>query len=166
MKIGVSSPVVNLTLNALIATISRLSKVAATPLLLIGLLLSSCSPGNQSRSGLASRAQVNAKQSPASKEDIFLYRGIGASFLCNAAAAKVEFDKAIGVAAATYAQVLEGRHGGFVEDAGTTKLTNKQLFAGAEFQILTGALQYCPKEVPEDVKKKVEEAIQKQKKAP
>ncbi len=105
----------------------------------------------------------NEKSSPASVADIFLYRGLGASYLCNARAAGIEFPKAVGVAAATYVQVLNGRHGGFVASAGKKKLTNKQLFAGAEFQIITAALQYCPKEVPSKVKKKVEDAIKKQK---
>ena len=103
-----------------------------------------------------------SKATPASNEDIFLYRGIGSSYVCNARAAGVEFPKAVGIAAATYAQILTGRHGGLVASAGTTKLTTKQLFAGAEFQIITGAIQYCPKEVPEDVKAKVEEAVKKQ----
>ena len=98
----------------------------------------------------------------ASNEDIFLYRGALSSYVCNARAADVAFPKAVGIAAATYAQILTGRHGGLVASAGTSKLTTKQLFAGAEFQIITGALQYCPKEVPEDVKAKIEEAVKKQ----
>ncbi len=100
---------------------------------------------------------------PATKEDVFLYRGLGASYLCNARAAGIEFPKAVGIAAATYAQVLSGRHGGVVATAGSKKLTNKQLFAGAEFQIITGALQFCPKDVPDDVKAKVDEALKKEK---
>ena len=55
--------------------------------------------------------------------------------------------------------MLNGRHSGFVESAGDKKLSNQQLFAGAEFQIITGALQYCPKQVPDDVKEKVQEAL-------
>ena len=109
-------------------------------------------------------AKGEAKQTPASPQDIFIYRAMGASYLCNARAAGVEFSKAVGIAAATYAQVLNGRHGGLVSSAGKKKLTNKQLFAGAEFQIITGALQYCSKEVPADIKKKVNEAMKKQKK--
>ena len=103
------------------------------------------------------------KQSPATKEDIFLYRGLGSSYLCNARQAGVDFPKAVGISAATYVQVLNGRHGGLVESAGKEKLTNKQLFSGAEFQIITGALQYCPKEVPADIKKKVKAVMNKQK---
>ena len=107
-------------------------------------------------------AQQVAASKPAAQEDIFLYRGLGSSYLCNARVAKVEFPKAVGIAAATYVQVLNGRHGGKIQSVGNQKLTNEQLLAGAEFQIITGALQYCPDEVPADVKAKVEEAIKKQ----
>ena len=99
----------------------------------------------------------------ASNDDIFLYSGIGSSYVCNARAAGIEFPKAVGIAAATYVQVLNGRHGGQVASAGNEKLSNEQLFAGAEFQVITGALQYCPKDVPTDVKSRVEEAIKRTK---
>ncbi len=134
---------------------SRLGKVLATPFLLVPLALASC--------GSSAQSEANSKKlSPATTEEIFLYRGIGASYLCNARSAGIEFPKAVGIAAATYAQVLNGRHGGFVVSAGEEKLTNKQLFSGAEFQIVTGALQYCPKQVPDDVKEKVQDALRKQ----
>tara|TARA_Y100001970_G_C13951980_1_gene708703 strand:+ start:42 stop:659 length:618 start_codon:yes stop_codon:yes gene_type:complete len=106
-------------------------------------------------------AQKKFKLKPASENDIYLYRGIGASHLCNARLAGIEFPKAVGIASATYAQVLKGRHEGIVASAGKKKLTDKQLFAGAEFQIITGALQYCPKEVPDNIAAKVREAINK-----
>ena len=90
---------------------------------------------------------------------------MGSSFVCNARTAGIEFPKAVGVAAATYVQLLNGRHGGKVASTGNKKLTNEQLFAGAEFQIITGAMQFCPDKVPADVKTKVEEALKKQKAA-
>jgi len=128
--------------------------VLTAPLLLSPLALLSPSALAQSA------GQASLK--PASNDDVFLYRGMGSSYVCNARAAGVEFPKAVGIAAATYVQILNGRHGGQVASAGNKKLTNEQLFAGAEFQIITGALQFCPKEVPADVKSKVEEALKKQ----
>ena len=107
----------------------------------------------------------SSKLKPATREEVFLYRGLSASYFCNARTAKIEFPKAIGIAAATYVQVLNGRHNGYVASAGTKKLTNKQLFNGAEFQIVTAAIEYCPKEVPKKVKKKVENAIKNQNKS-
>ena len=102
------------------------------------------------------------KSKPATQEEIYLYRGIGSSYVCNARTAGVEFPKAVGIAAATYTQLLNGRHDGRIKQTGKKKLTNKQLFAGAEFQVLTGAIQYCPDSVPEDVKNKVKEAMKKE----
>ena len=133
----------------------RLRLALTAPLLLFPLAL-------LGPSALAQNAGQSAVK-PATNDDVFLYRGMGSSYVCNARAAGVEFPKAVGIAAATYVQILNGRHGGQVASAGNKKLTNEQLFAGAEFQIITGALQFCPKEVPADVKAKVEEALKKQK---
>ncbi len=69
----------------------------------------------------------------------------------------------VGVAAATYVQFLNGRHGGKFASTGNKNLTNEQLFAGSEFQIITGAMQFCTDKVPADVKPKVEEALMKAK---
>jgi len=38
---------------------------------------------------------------------------------------------------------------------GDTKLERKQLFAGAEFQIVSTAMNYCPDSIPKDVSQKV-----------
>ena len=110
------------------------------------------------------QAAGESKATPASNKEIFVYRAFGITTFCTARAAGVEFPKAIGIAASSYAQVLGGLHGGFVASAGTTKLTAKQLFGGAEAQIVQGAVQACPKEVPDDVKDKLKEAMEKLKK--
>ena len=47
---------------------------------------------------------------------------------------------------------------------GDKKLKRENLFAGAEFQIVTTAMQYCPDSVPKDVTKKVKKIIKKNKK--
>ena len=89
---------------------------------------------------------------------------MGASYLCIASKAGIEFQKAVGVATATYVQVIEGKHGGLVKELGNKKLERKNLFAGAEFQIVTTALQYCPDSVPNDVSKKVNKILKENKK--
>ena len=123
------------------------------------LLLSSLSGINN-----FARGDQELATKPATDMDIFLYRGMGASYLCNAVNAGVEFPKAVGIAAATYVQVLEGKHGGIVSQAGEEKLDRKKLFAGAEFQIVTAAMEFCSEQVPDDVKKKVEKVITNSKK--
>ena len=105
----------------------------------------------------------NKKLKPATEEDLYLYKGMGASYLCIASKAGIEFPKALGVATATYVQVIEGKHGGIVKELGDTKLERDKLFAGAEFQIVTTAIQYCPDSVPKEVKKKVEKILKENK---
>ena len=102
---------------------------------------------------------ANKKLKPAKEEDLYLYKGMGASYLCIASKAGIDFPKAIGVATATYVQVLEGKHGGLIKELGDTKLERKKLFAGAEFQIVETALNYCPESIPKDITKKVNEIL-------
>ena len=89
---------------------------------------------------------------------------MGASYLCIASKAGIEFPKAVGVASATYVQVIQGKHGGLIKNLGNKKLDRKQLFSGAEFQIVTTALQYCPDSVPKKVRKKVKKILKENKK--
>ena len=68
------------------------------------------------------------------------------------------------MATATYVQVIEGKHGGVVQELGDKKLEREKLFAGAEFQIVTTAIKYCPDSVPKEVTKKVEKILKDNKK--
>ena len=101
------------------------------------------------------KAESKSQNKGAKEEDLFLYKGMGASYLCIASKAGIDFQKAVGVAAATYVQVLEGKHGGLIEELGDKKLEREKLFAGAEFQIVETAIKYCPESVPRSVKIKV-----------
>ena len=95
----------------------------------------------------------------ATEQDLYLYKGMGASYLCIATKAGIEFPKAVGVATATYVQVIEGKHGGVVKELGDKKLDREKLFAGAEFQIVTTAIKYCPDSIPKEVTKKVNKIL-------
>ena len=108
--------------------------------------------------------KAEKKLVPATEKDLYLYKGMGASYLCIASKAGIEFPKAVGVATATYVQVIEGKHGGLVKELGNKKVEREKLFAGAEFQIVTTAIQYCPDSVPKDISKKVKQIIKKNKK--
>ena len=99
----------------------------------------------------------------ATEQDLFLYKGMGASYLCIASKAGIDFPKAIGVATATYVQVIEGKHGGIIKELGDKKLEREKLFAGAEFQIVTTAIKYCPDSVPKEVTKKVKKILKENK---
>ena len=108
--------------------------------------------------------KANKNLQAATEQDLYLYKGMGASYLCIASKAGIEFPKAVGIATATYVQVIEGKHGGLVKELGDKKLERDKLFAGAEFQIVTTAVQYCPDSVPKDVTKKVNRILKENKK--
>ena len=109
-------------------------------------------------------SKAEKKLPAATEKDLYLYKGMGASYLCIASKAGIEFPKALGVATATYVQVIEGKHGGVIKELGDKKLDREKLFSGAEFQIVTTAMQYCPDSVPKDVTKKVNQILNKNKK--
>ena len=108
--------------------------------------------------------KANKNLQAATEQDLYLYKGMGASYLCIASKAGIEFPKAVGIATATYVQVIEGKHGGLVKELGDKKLERDKLFAGAEFQIVTTAVQYCPDSVPKEVTKKVTRILKENKK--
>ena len=108
--------------------------------------------------------KAEKKLQAATEQDLYLYKGMGASYLCIASKAGIEFPKALGVASATYVQVVEGKHGGVVKELGDKKLERDKLFTGAEFQIVTTAIQYCPDSVPKEVTKKVTKILKENKK--
>ena len=64
--------------------------------------------------------QIKAEQNliAASEKDIFLYRQMGASYLCIASKAEVDFNKGLGIASATFANVIIGKHGGAIKELG------------------------------------------------
>ena len=128
----------------------KLFRVLFLPLCLSGFILDISS--NQ-------EIHANRKLKPAMEEELYLYKGMGASYLCIASKAGIDFTKAIGVATATYVQVLEGKHGGLIKELGDKKLEREKLFAGAEFQIVETAMKYCPDSIPEDVTKKVNQIL-------
>ena len=126
-------------------------RIISFPLILLSLLMNVNLRNNE--------VLANKKLIPADDKDLYLYRGMGASYLCIAEKAGVEFPKALGVATATYVQVLEGKHGGLIKELGDTKLDRKQLFTGAEFQIVSTAMNYCPDSIPKDVSQKVSDLL-------
>ena len=98
---------------------------------------------------------VKAEQNviAASEKDIFLYRQMGASYLCIASKAEVDFKKGLGIASATFTNVIIGKHGGAIEELGNKKLDEKKLYNAGTFQIVGSALNICPESIPKEIKK-------------
>ena len=102
----------------------------------------------------SSNKQIKAEKNviAASEKDIFLYRQMGASYLCIASKAEVDFNKGLGIASATFANVIIGKHGGAIEELGNKKLDEKKLYNAGTFQIVGSALNICPESVPKNIK--------------
>ena len=95
----------------------------------------------------------------ASEKDLFLYRQMGASYLCIASKAEVDFKKGLGIASATFANVIIGKHGGFIKELGNEKLDEKKLYNAGTFQIIGSALNICPESIPKNIKNDYEKRL-------
>ena len=95
----------------------------------------------------------------ASEKDLFLYRQMGASYLCIASKAEVDFNKGLGIASATFANVIIGKHGGAIKELGKEKLDEKRLYNAGTFQIVGSALNICPESIPKNIKNDYEKRL-------
>ena len=107
--------------------------------------------------------QIKAEKNlvAASEKDLFLYRQMGASYLCIASKAEVDFKKGLGIASATFANVIIGKHGGAIKELGSKKLDEKKLYNAGTFQIVGSALNICPESIPNNIKKDYEKQLKK-----
>ena len=105
--------------------------------------------------------QLNAEKIliAASEKDLFLYRQMGASYLCIASKAEVDFKKGLGIASATFANVIIGKHGGAIKELGDEKLDEKKLYNAGTFQIVGSALNICPESIPNNIKNDYEKRL-------
>ena len=105
--------------------------------------------------------QIKAEKSliAASEKDLFLYRQMGASYLCISSKAEVDFKKGLGIASATFANVIIGKHGGAIEELGNEKLDQKKLYNAGTFQIVGSALNICPESIPKNIKNDYEKKL-------
>ena len=105
--------------------------------------------------------QIKAEKNliSATEEDLFLYRQMGASYLCIASKAEVDFNKGLGIASATFANVIVGKHGGAIKELGDEKLNEKRLYNAGTFQIIGSALNICPESIPKNIKNDYEKRL-------
>ena len=105
--------------------------------------------------------QIKAEKNliAATEKDIFLYRQMGASYLCIASKAEVDFNKGLGIASATFANVIIGKHGGSIKELGNEKLDEKKLYNAGTFQIVGSALKICPESIPKNIKNDYEKRV-------
>ena len=105
--------------------------------------------------------KAERKLPAATEADLFLYRQMGASYLCIATKAEVDFGKGLGIASATFANVIMGKHGGLIKEIDSEKLDQKRLYSAGTFQIVSSALNICPESIPKDIKNDYEKQLKK-----
>ena len=109
----------------------KVSKFFAIPLIFSSFLFDMNSEFNN--------VSANVKNSPANKNDLDLYHGMGVSFLCNATRKgfDLDFPKTLSVASATFASVVSQKHGGkIIEKKKEQTVEMKQLQFIASLQLV------------------------------
>ena len=97
---------------------------------------------------------ANVKNSPANKNDLDLYHGMGVSFLCNATRKgfDLDFPKTLSVASTTFASVVSQKHEGKIIEGKKEQTVNmKNLQFIASLRLVESALRVCPDNVPEKI---------------
>ncbi len=100
-----------------------------------------------------------AQAAPATPAEMNLYTRIAAVNACIARSAGIDFDKAVGAAGETIAQVIFSQHQGLIQQVGKKSLTLDELRKGSINSAVIGAYEICPKQVPPDVAVKVQDAF-------
>ncbi len=133
----------------------------AITIFLGSILLSSCNTSIKPDSNPTdiSSNKNEIKFIPASREEMNFYRQIGISYFCLARQSEIDFPKSISIASNNFTLLVSKKHGSLIEEVGGKKLTNDQIYQVSYLQIIEGAIQLCPVQVPEEEKKKFLEAV-------
>jgi hypothetical protein len=102
---------------------------------------------------------AGAEAAPATQAEMNLYTRIAAVNVCIARSAGVEFDKAVPIAGETIAQLIQGQHQGQIQQVPGKTFTIEELRKGSINSAVLGAAEICPKSVPPEVMKKVQDAL-------
>jgi hypothetical protein len=151
-------------LSALIRRCRQLWLVALLLPLLLNPLPTAAAPTSPAPANPAPTNPANGNAgpgaaTPASDAEMGLYTRIAAVNVCIARSAGIDFDKAVGIAGETIAQLIHGQHGSAIAQIGAKPLSDADLRKGAINSAVLGAAEICPKQVPAEVMKRVQEAL-------
>ena len=147
-------------LFALICRCRQLWWVALLLPLLLNPLPTAAAPASTEPANTAPASGNPASgRAPANDAEMGLYSRIAAVNVCIARTAGVDFDKAVGIAGETIAQLIHGEHGNAIAQLGGQPLSDAELRKGAINSAVLGAAEICPKQVPAEVMQRVQEAI-------
>ena len=147
-------------LFALICRCRQLWWVALLLPLLLNPLPTAAAPASTEPANTAPASGNPASgRAPASNAEMGLYSSIAAVNVCIARDAGVDFDKAVGIAGETIAQLIHGEHGNAIAQLGGQPLSDAELRKRAIISTVLGAADICPKQVPAEVMQQVQGAI-------
>tara|TARA_Y100000994_G_C15406166_1_gene323807 strand:- start:49 stop:489 length:441 start_codon:yes stop_codon:yes gene_type:complete len=102
---------------------------------------------------------------PANEKDLDLYRSMGITYLCTTSAkgTDADFERSLVVATNLFTTVMQQKHGGLIKEGKKKqqKLEAKLLQNNIMFQLVGGALSYCPKNVPDVMEKEFRNQVKK-----
>tara|TARA_B100000401_G_C52358284_1_gene509055 strand:- start:27 stop:467 length:441 start_codon:yes stop_codon:yes gene_type:complete len=100
-----------------------------------------------------SELRASSKKIPANDTDLDLYRNMGITYLCSTSTKgnDSDFEKSLVVATNLFSTVIQQKHGGFIKEGKKKeqKIDPRLLQNNIMFQLVGGALNYCPVNVPE-----------------
>jgi hypothetical protein len=108
---------------------------------------------------LSAHASPIAPAPPAGEAEMSLYSGIATLNVCVARSAGVGFDQAVAIAGETIAQLIKSQHGSVITLVGSEPLSLDDLRKGSINSAVLGAVESCPDQVPEAVRKAVEASL-------
>ena len=104
-----------------------------------------------------SKVRASSKIIPANEKDLDLYRNMGITYICSTSAKGTDsdFEKSLVVATNLFSTVIQQKHGGFIKEGKKKqqKVDARVLQNNVLFQLVGGALNYCPDNVPKAMEK-------------
>ena len=102
---------------------------------------------------------------PANDKDLDLYRSMGITYLCTTSTkgTDADFEKSLVVATNLFSTVMQQKHGGFIKEGKKKqqKLEARSLQNNIMLQLVGGAINYCPNNVPAEMEKEFRNQVKK-----
>ncbi|WP_288262358.1 Villin headpiece domain-containing protein [uncultured Prochlorococcus sp.] len=112
-----------------------------------------------------SELRASNKLVPANEKDLDLYRSMGITYLCSTSdkGTDADFEKSLVVATNLFSTVMQQKHGGIIKEGKKKqqKIEARSLQNNIIFQLVGGALSYCPNNVPEVMEKEFRNQVKK-----
>ena len=109
--------------------------------------------------------RASSKVVPANDKDLDLYRSMGITYICSTSSKGTDsdFEKSLVVAANLFSTVIQQKHGGFIKEGKKKqqKVEARILQNNVLFQLVGGALSYCPNNVPKAIEKEFKDQYKK-----